>query len=175
MFILAAVALAPLAAHAQTDRRFFGTWKPDPTIAGASPLTIEPGRITTWDKDEMIWDERYEIIRDFGDRIVVREWTVESDFEFTLNRSAVSVLSLKRSGDKDGHGLILSRDFCHSDWAHEYFFKTGDRDEIWQRILSWSARRDEGYPYQDCNMNRDGGEVGTWKGSDFSRAARPGE
>jgi len=176
MLALAAVMLAPKPAGAQTDRRFFGTWKPASTSAGGLPLTVAPGRITIWNKDKLIWDQRYEVIRDFGDHIVIRKWTVESSFDHPLNKSSLAILSVERHVYEDYRSYILGYDFCASDHAHDYFFQTSDKDEIWRRILSWSARRrDRGFPFDECILNEDGGEVGGWNGMGFSRAARPGE
>ena len=170
------LAAAALPAAAQRDGRFFGVWEPKSRGAGRYPMKIEPGRITFWRGDEIVMESHYQVIKDFGDHIVVKIWTVKSVDEIDpLNEPWIEVHTVKRG---EGQGKIwfsLGIKYCMSAPAMDYFFAVSDPDEVWRSILEWSARRGEGFPYDDCNMAEDGTLGENWGGMGFERAVRDGE
>ncbi len=139
-------------------------------------MKIEPGRITFWRGDEIVMESHYQVIRDFGDRIVVKIWTVKINFEdHPLNEPWIEVYTVDRG---EGQGKVwfgLGIKYCMAAAAMDYFFAVSDPDEVWRRILEWSARRGEGFPYDHCDMTEDSVIGEYWGGMGFWRPAPGGE
>lgn len=139
-------------------------------------MKIEPGRITTWRADEIVEESHYQVIRDFGDHIVVKIWTVKFvDDDHPLNEPWIEVYTVNR---REGQGKVwfsLTIKYCMAVAAMDYFFAVSDPDENWRHILEWSARRGEGFPYDRCDMEEDGTTGRDWGVMGFERSARDRE
>ena len=170
------LAAAALPAAAQRDGRFFGVWEPKSRGAGGYPMKIEPGRITFWRGDEIVEESHYQVIRDFGDRMVVKIWTVKFDKEdHPSNEPWIEVYTVKRREGLGNVWFSLGIEYCMTAPAIDYFFSGSHPGETWRHILEWSARRGEGIPYDHCNMTEDGSVGRNWGGMGFERPVRNGE
>lgn len=172
--IIALLVFAPGSAGSQENPRFYGVWEPASTTAGGYPLALSRGRITFADDGEISQEDHFEIIKDFGDRLVVKLWTVKSPFEdYPLGGPMLEIFEITLHEIAGARHWDLSIEFCSSPPAEAHIFETGDPADTWRRILEWSARRDEGFPYDHCNVTPEGRPFGgTWGGMGFDRDLR---
>lgn len=159
-------------ASAQQDERFYGRWEPSSTPAAGSILYVDPGGyLSSLLLNAKFSNERYEVIRDFGDRLVERIWPLGNEpWELIARESdELAVLEIRRDTvtryDMQLNASQIDREyvshhFCTSPAAQEYFFKDYDPDNVWRRIQEWSARSDEGFPYGSCHISPVGGKFG---------------
>ncbi len=127
-------------ALAQQDQRFFGRWEPGSRSAGGWPLIVEPGRIySLTDKNEIVDEQNYQVIRDFGDHVVIKNWRLRAVTEFDRLDPVLEIISVERR-PPDRHFYV---EYCASPEVNSFFFSTDDPDEIWSRILAWSKKEGE--------------------------------
>lgn len=164
ILLLSGALAAP--AVAQEDERFYGRWEPGSTTAGGSILFIErSGYLSNQSADGQHWFvQKYKVIKDFGDRVIIHAWDLslpEGDF----NRDSLIVLILDREGIYRGRKYsTLNTQHCGGGDERDCFFKDQDPDAIWRRVMEWTARASEGFPYDRCGLTLQG-ETGEGWGS----------
>ena len=143
-------------ATAQEDQRFFGRWLPASTSAGGWPLIVEPGRIyDVIDNGEIGTEEHYQVIRDFGDQLLIKSWYVKHFVEGAGSEPSLTLLSVSEhpAYEKYPPYLLLEIDNCSGMYTEAYFFSDDDLEKTWVRILAWSKQKGE-FPeelYRDVN------------------------
>ena len=165
MLLISGAFFAP--ALAQNTEGLYGRWEAYSTSAGAGVLWLEPGYWTrAYDKDQFdVY--RFEIIKEFEGRIVARMWNLRKDpvwptddvFFSTENQLVIfDVADPYRSIGQTEPNLIVYN--CSLPQHDEFVFQDADPVAIWERILEWGKRSDEGFPYNRCNVpkGRDFGE-----------------
>lgn len=175
--VIALLVFAPVTAGSQENPSFYGIWEPYSNGAGGYPLAFSPGRMTYGADGEIVEEEHYQVIKDFGDRLVVKIWAVKSPFEdHPLGEPEIEIFELIRDQAGGKSYLVLRMKYCIDDPAEAHFFETDDVVEIWRRIVEWPARRDEGFPHDRCNVTPEGrpGDK-EWSGMAFVRNLRAGD
>lgn len=168
--LVVAASLSPAAA--QQDDRFYGRW--EPSKKGAPNLYLDPagsgGYLSYLGANGRYQVEQYEIIRDFGDHVVVKVWWLADELH-AKQPPDVAILDLRDSRPRvpsEWRSFIYS--YCGGGPSTEYFFQDNDPDSIWQRIQEWSARSDEGRPYDSCSISPSGNATGQfWSRMNWSR------
>ncbi|MCH8861588.1 MAG: hypothetical protein IID51_03655 [Proteobacteria bacterium] len=157
-------------ALAQQDERFYGRWEPMSKGAADNILYIDPGgNITLSEPSGGFTVERYQVIRDFGKRVIVRLWGLGNDI-WTLKTSALVVLEYVDADELTGRTYdYITYHYCSIPAANEHFFKDHDPDNMWRRILEWSARADEGFPHDNCDILRSGELLYHWDSMSWAR------
>ena len=124
-------------AMAQEDQRFFGRWLPASTSAGGWPLIVEPGRFYSLNhKDEIVDEEHYQLIRDFGDRLVIKSWPVKPIIEGARTDPDLMILVVRDNPPFQS----LEIDYCGAMHVNAFFFSDDNPEEIWARIMAWSKQ-----------------------------------
>lgn len=183
--LVAGLAMAALSvpAAAQQDDRFYGRWEPSSTPAAGSILYIDPGGyLSSLRLNGEFTNERYEVIRDFGDRLVVRMWPLGNEPWELIARETDMLVVLEITRDSgitlDSKLVVpptdrefMSYHFCNSPAAHEDFFQDDDPDNVWRRIQEWSVRLDEGPPFDHCGLGPQGAFLasGFWSTMSWAR------
>lgn len=155
LLLAATLLVAARPAAAQQDERFFGRWVHngrdvvgfvtyvDATEGGG----ILSGRTT----DDFYVVERYEVVRDFGDRVVVRVWGLVDEW-YSTPASTIAVMSLGEPFEfKQSRYQNLYIEFCDSPKANAFFLQDFDPDQIWQRMQEWAASTGDEYPEDQCH------------------------
>lgn len=129
---------------AQEDLRFFGRWLPGSKTAGGWPLFVEPGRIyNVNDEGEIVYEEHYEVIKDFGSQVVIKNWLVSPDMIEMGARTSPGLVILSIE-DWSAEGYPPERhlyfEYCGGDVVNSFFFADDDPDKIWARIMAWSVK-----------------------------------
>ena len=169
--LLISGALAALAAPAaaQQDERFFGRWEPMSKGAADNVLYIDLGGTITFSEPSGGFTvERYQVIRDFGNRVFVRLWGLGND----IYSHRASILVVLEYFDDELTGRTydyITYHYCSIPAVHEYIFKDHDPDNMWRRILEWSARAKEGFLYDICDISRDGKLLHRWDSVSWAR------
>lgn len=159
-------------AVAQQDERFFGRWEPGSTSAGGSIMLIERnGYLTNHSPDGQNWFiEKYQVIRDFGDRVVVRASDLSLP-EGDLNREVLYILHIYRDEIYLGRRVIvLHEQYCGGGDAGAYLFQDHDPDAIWRRIMEWTGRESDEFAQNRCKLTALGEKAGEgWGGTGWHR------
>ena len=174
MLLISGAFAGPVAA--QEDERFYGRWEAYSTSAGAGILWLESGYwARVYDQDQFdVY--KFEIIKEFEGRIVARMWNLRKDpvwptddFFFSTENQLVifDVADPYRSvGQTEPY---LREYFCSFPQPKKYVFRDTDIEAIWVRILEWSKRSGEGFPYNECNIFADGSIDDGWSGATYVR------
>ena len=156
-------------AAAQNTEGLYGRWEAYSTSAGRGILWLETGYLTwVYDRDQFTV-YRFDVIQEFEGRMVVRMWNLRKDpvwptddvFLSTEDQLVIfDVADPYRSfGQTEPDLRIYS---CSSPLPEKHVFQDTDPDAIWARILEWSRRSGEGFPYNRCNISADGSFDDGW-------------
>ncbi len=150
-------------AVAQQDERFYGRWEPSSTPAGGNIMWIDPGGTLSFLRPTGEYTvERYQVIRDFGKRLVVRIWNANENAPMD-ERDSLVILEYIDDDELTGHlAHYVTYHFCIDMEAHQYFFRDYDAGKIWRRILEWSARPPVDPTYEGCRISEDGEFSNNW-------------
>lgn len=171
IFAAALMCFAASPALAQESRLFSGHWffwideiargERFETMTG--DLVVRPGSIVSYKQTGGIYFEaKYEVIKDFGDRLVVKMKTVYSD---KSSREIIEIQTMDLGPDNqvtwpsfDGRPLIfLALYSCPSDKGEAFathVLAAGSPEEVWRRILV--APLEENSHWGECRMTEDG-------------------
>ena len=134
---LVAIFLGATGTAAQEDQRFFGRWLPASTSAGGWLFIVEPGRMyNVNDRGEIVYEERFQVIRDLGDRVAIKSWPVKLMMEGGSTKPRLMTFHLNEKPPFQ----ILEVSYCVSPPVNAYFFKSDQPDKIWARIMTWSKK-----------------------------------
>ena len=156
MLLISGVFAGPAAA--QEDERFYGDWWPYSGGTGNNLLSIEPGgTILFIPPTGETTVERYVVIRDFGKRVLVRLWSL-AEHPVEQQNDTLVVLELDDSFDPEIIDRLYLRHYflryyyCSGPTVDRFFSGDPGVDEIWRRIVEWSAISDKADPGRECRI-----------------------
>ena len=164
---VAVLAFFTAPAHAQENPIFFGKWEPYSTSANMHGVHFEKGRLTYTSPyvERSVYD--YHIIRDFGDRLLVRAVGIEGNLKGIELLQMFEFLVPNFPAYSGGY-WILSVKSCEYQYVLPDLFLDKDPEVIWENLMDWSKTRPADRRFHDCALNAQGDPLpdSSWGGGE---------
>ncbi|MCH8861581.1 MAG: hypothetical protein IID51_03620 [Proteobacteria bacterium] len=150
---------------AQEDERFYGRWEPASTSAIGSTVWIEAdGYFNIMGVSGEDWSvRRFQVIKDFGPRIIVRIWNAQSDPSVPEKNDLIMLEVYDRDKNTKYWYRILSFKSCYSVPARKFIFQDFNPENIWRRARNLTTGMADA-SYDWCKITEDGEFSGNWSG-----------
>ncbi|MCK5603998.1 hypothetical protein KAR91_19075 [Candidatus Pacearchaeota archaeon] len=154
-------------AHAQENPDFFGVWEPFSTSANMHSIRFEKGRLHYSSPYVSDTVSNYRIIRDFGDRLLVRTLEIEGDLKGREFLEMFVLSDPEFSWDDDDPIIMLSIFMCEYQYVLPDLLENKDSDVIWGKLMDWSRKNSPEKRFHKCALTEQGVPMknGSWGGN----------